>query len=128
MVAELSLASGSVSLAATVAVLLNWPVDCGTTTMLATAELPLARLPKLQITVAVPLHVPCVGVAGPKVTPAGRVSVTVTLVAGDGPLLVTEILYVRLATTIAGLGEAVLVKERLALVGPATISDTDTAC
>ena len=54
--------------------------------MLTVATPPWAILPRLQITVVVPLHgLPCVGVAETKVTPPGKVSFTVTAVAGDGP-------------------------------------------
>ena len=55
------------------------------------AELPIDRLPKLQVTVVVPEHDPCVGLAETKVTLAGSVSVKVVFVAGDGPLFVTVI-------------------------------------
>ena len=50
------------------------------------------RLPKLQVTVVVPVHEPCDVLAEPKVTPAGNVSVIVVFVAGEGPLFVTTIL------------------------------------
>ena len=54
--------------------------------MLTVATPPCARLPRLQLTVVVPLHgFPCVGVAETKVTPLGNASFTVTAVAGDGP-------------------------------------------
>ena len=45
--------------------------------------------PRLQVTVVVPLHEPCVGVAEVNLTPAGKSSVSVTFEAGEGPLLVT---------------------------------------
>lgn len=118
MVTELSLASGSDSTAVIDAVLLSSPVDCGVTRMLAIAEPPFARLPKLHVMVVVPEQEPCVGLAEMKVTPGGSVSVNTALVAGDGPLLVTTILYVRLADTIAGFGDAVFVTARFALVAP----------
>ena len=86
------------------------------------------RLPKLQVTVVVPVHDPCVGLAETKVTPAGSVSVMTVFVAGEGPLFVTTILYVRLAATIAGFGEAVFVIARFALVAPGTISDAGALC
>ena len=89
---ELSFGFGSLSVALALAVLLNCPVACGTQTMLTVAALPLARVPRLQVTVVVPLQVPCVGVAETKVTPAGNGSVTVTFVAGEGPVLVAIIL------------------------------------
>src|SRR3989442_15271984 len=128
MVAELSLVSGSDSVAVADAVLLSWAVDCGVTRMLAVAELPVARLPKLHVRVVVPEHEPCVGLAETNVTPAGRGSVKIAFVAGDGPMLVTTILYVRLVATIPGFGEAVLVTERFALLAPATISVTEVPC
>lgn len=128
VVAELSLMSGSDSVALTDAVLLSWPVDCGTTTMLAMAEAPKARFPKLQVTVVEPEQRPCVGLTETKLTPRGKISVTVAFVAGDGPLFVTTILYVRLLETVAGFGDDVLVTARFALVGPATTMDTAVLC
>ena len=58
-------------------------VFAGTETTIETvAELvPAASVPRLQVTVAVPAHVPCDGVEDTNVTPAGSVSVTVTPVA-----------------------------------------------
>lgn len=47
------------------------------------------RVPREQVTVVVPLQVPWVGVAEISVAPAGRMSVTVTPAASEGPLLVT---------------------------------------
>jgi hypothetical protein len=49
----------------------------------------LAREPRLQVTVAVPLQEPCVVVAETKVTPDGSVSVRFTFVAEAGPLFVS---------------------------------------
>ena len=123
-VAELSLMSGSDSVALAEAVLLSCPVDWGTTRILSIAELPTPILPKSQVTIVVPEHVPCVALTETKVTPAGKASETITPVAGDGPLFVTTILYVRLLETMAGFGEAVFVTARFALVGPATIRNT----
>ena len=128
MVDELLLVSGSDSDALTTVVLFNCPVACGITTMFTVAEAVFVRFPRLQVTVVVPMHIPCVGVTGPRVTPAGNVSVTITFVAGDGPLFVTKSLYVRLAPTIAGLGDAVFTIERFALVVPDTINETDVEC
>ena len=65
------------------------PAAVGVTVMVTVALSPLARLPRLQVTGAVPLQVPWLGVAEPNVTPLGSVSVTVTMVASDGPSLVT---------------------------------------
>ena len=50
-----------------------------------------AIVPRLQVTVVVPLHVPWDGVAETKVRVEGSVSVTVEVVAEAGPALVTVI-------------------------------------
>src|SRR5260370_24559912 len=52
---------------------------------------PMANVPKLQVTVVVPVQVPWLGVADTNLSPAGSTSVTVTPVEPDGPLLVTVI-------------------------------------
>ena len=51
-----------------------------------------AKFPIVQVTVLVPMQTPCVDEEETNVGPVGSVSVTVTAVAGDGPLLVTMIL------------------------------------
>lgn len=92
-VAELSLESGSDSVAVADAVLLSCAVDCGVTRMLTIAEAPVAILPRLQVTVVVPEQgVPCVELTELKAMPEGSVSVSTAFVAGDGPLFVTTIL------------------------------------
>src|SRR5712664_1241606 len=55
---------------------------------------PFASVPRLQVTVVVPVQVPWLGVAETNVRPAGSTSVTVTPVELDGPLLVTAIVKV----------------------------------
>ena len=59
--------------------------------MVITADAFTGKLPTAHVTVPVPLHKPTVEVADPKVTPDGRVSVRLTLVAVAGPLFVTVI-------------------------------------
>ena len=86
---ELSLVSGSVSVAATLALFVKVPAACGTTMMLITANAFRASEPRVHVIVVVPLHIPCVGVAEVKLIPIGKLSVTMTFVAGDGPLFVT---------------------------------------
>jgi hypothetical protein len=55
---------------------------------------PLAKVPKLQLTT--PLVLIPLPLADTKVTVTGRVSVTTTLLALDGPKFVTDIVYTRL--------------------------------
>ena len=57
----------------------------GDATIVTVALLSTSRLPRLQITGALPLQLPCVAVAETNVTPAGSVSATVTFVACFGP-------------------------------------------
>ena len=89
LVDELFPGLGSVGLPVTPAVLLKAPAELGLTTIVIVVLAPLARFPKGQVTVAVPLQVPWLGEADTKVTPPGRRSVTVTPVALAGPLFVT---------------------------------------
>ena len=86
--AVLLAAFGSGSLPLTVAVLVMVPAVAGAVTVMVNVELaPEARLPTEQVTVPEALvQVPWLEDAETKVTPLGRVSVTVTPVAGDGPL------------------------------------------
>ena len=86
-VAVLFVGTGSVSFAATLAVFVSVPAAVGLTTIVTVALAVFASVPRLQLTVAV--QVPWLGVAETNVTPVGTVSVKVTPVAGDGPLLVT---------------------------------------
>src|SRR5712692_7575786 len=75
--------------AVTVAVLATGPVAVGLmcTTMWKTTIAPGASVPKLQVTVPVLLVQP--PSAEPKLTCAGRMSVTVPPLEAEGPLLVT---------------------------------------
>src|SRR5438105_4694118 len=79
---------GSGSLPLTVAVLVMLRVVAGAVALIVTEALaPLASEPTAQVTVPEALVQP--GLADTKVTPAGRVSVTVAPVLASGPLLVT---------------------------------------
>lgn len=81
---------GSVLDVVTVAVFDTGPgVDGSVTVKVIVAEAALAKVPRLQVTVVVPLQLPVFGVAETNVVPAGRMSVTTTFVADAGPLLVT---------------------------------------
>src|SRR5437870_5601539 len=76
---------GSGSLPLTVAVLVMVPAVAGAEALMVNVALaPTARLPTEQVTVSAEFVRS--EVAEPKVTPAGRVSVTTTPVAGLGPL------------------------------------------
>src|ERR1041384_7262077 len=86
--AELSVRSGSFSEAVTFALFVSTPAVCGTTITVMIALAFRASDPRLHVTVLLPLHEPCVGVAEMKLIPAGKLSVATTFVAGDGPLLV----------------------------------------
>jgi hypothetical protein len=74
---------------ATPAVLLKTPPTVGVTVKVTVAVARLARAPRVQVTVLVPLHVPWLGVTETKLTPLGSGSVTDTSVAPPGPLFVT---------------------------------------
>ena len=79
---------GSSVLLVTVAVLERGPL-LAVTTIVIVAEPPLARLPRLQVTVVVPLQLPTLGVAETKLTPAGNGSLSTTAAAASGPPLET---------------------------------------
>src|SRR5205809_175223 len=78
--------------AETVAVLLSIPAAVGLTLRTIVADAPLLSEPRLQVTVVVPLQLPCDGVAETNVALAGMTSVTTTDVAVFGPLFVTAML------------------------------------
>src|SRR5262249_29389878 len=89
-VEELLAALGSNSLDVTEAVFGMLPEPVGVITMVMVAEAPLVRLPSEQVIVGGLVQVPCEEATETKVaTAVGGVSVTVTPVAGSGPLLVT---------------------------------------
>ena len=73
----------------TLAMLVSEPLAGAVTVTLKLVTCPLARLPKVQVTTPTILMPP--PLADTKVTPAGKVSVTVTLLALDGPKFVTLI-------------------------------------
>src|SRR5260370_276690 len=86
-VAVLLAVFGSGSLPLTVAVLVMVPAVAGAVALMVNVALaPTARLPTEQVTVPEAFVHP--ELADTKVTPAGRVSVTTTLVAALGPLFV----------------------------------------
>src|SRR5437588_610470 len=74
----------------TLAVLDSEPPAGAVTTRVRLLTWPLAKSPKLQITT--PLLFTPLPLALTKLTPAGRLSVTTTLVAVEGPKLVTEMM------------------------------------
>ena len=91
-VLELLPGVGSGLVVETVAVFPTGPGAEGSVTVRAIdAEPGFAIVPSVQVTVVVPLQLPCVGVAETKVVPAGMMSVTVTFAAAVGPALLTAI-------------------------------------
>jgi hypothetical protein len=92
-VAVLLPAVGSVVVEETLAVFVRdaaWP-GAVTTTVMVGAVAPLARTGRVQVADTLPefVQIHPVPVADPKVTPAGRVSVTETPAASDGPWFTT---------------------------------------
>ena len=88
--------STELPLTLTLAVLVIFPATVGVTTIVTVAVVPLAILPRLQVTVPVwpasgVLQLPWVDVAETNFTLVGSVSVIPTLVAVSGPLLATTI-------------------------------------
>lgn len=83
--------SGLAADALTTAVFVIGPgVDGNVTVSVNVALPPLVIVPALQVTTGEPEHAPA-GVEETSVVPAGKVSVTVTEAAADGPPLVTTI-------------------------------------
>src|SRR5713101_334317 len=118
------LGSGSVALTLAVLVMEGAAAACGVTTIVAVAlfNAMLGRAPTLHVTMpAACEQEPWLALAETKVTPAGRVSVMVTLVAPPGPLLVAVNVYVRLLPTLTGLGAPDLLSER-SVAWPTTLT------
>lgn len=85
---------GFVSFSVTVAVFVIEPAAVAVAVRETEAVAPFARVPKLQVTVVVPVQVPWLDVAETNVRLAGSASVIVTPVELDGPLLVTAMVKV----------------------------------
>src|SRR5438093_1069680 len=104
--------------ALTVAVLEIVPPSLGALTVIVIVEgvLPVgARLARVHVTLAlVPLHVQPAPLALWKVTPAGSVSVTVTLLAVGSAAVRTLVMEVSVLPACTGSGESLLVIERSA--------------
>src|SRR5205814_887327 len=102
----------SASLPTTVAVLLIEPLVDAVVTIVIVTDAPFARLPRLQLTTAPPVQVPCELVTETNVIPAGSGSATLTPVAASGPLFVTVSVQVTLLPSVAGFGEPLFVIAR----------------
>jgi hypothetical protein len=76
------------------ATLVNVPEAGAVTVTVTLLTWPLAKTPRLQLTTPLLLAPPPLALT--KLTPAGNVSVTTTLLALDGPKFVTDIVYTRL--------------------------------
>ena len=84
----------SISVALMVAVLVivvPATANVGVTMIITVAVPPLLIVPRPQVTVLVPVHVPWLAEAENRVTPEGSVSIRLTFVAGSGPLFPTVI-------------------------------------
>ena len=110
--AELLPLTGSVSNLVTLAELVFTPRLVGVTRIVTVAEPGLLTSPSEHVTVVAPVQLPCEGVALENVMPAGRVSVTRTLVAASGPRLFTVNVYVTVFPIRAGSGASVIVRRR----------------
>ena len=99
----------------TVAVFPTEPCCVGVTLIVTTALAPTASVPTLQFTIPVPPQTPCVVATEPKVSPAGKLSTTTTLLAVAGPLFVATMRYESVNPTWAGLGDPVFTIETSAL-------------
>ena len=108
--AVLSEGFGSLSEAVTLAVFVICPVTLGAVTAIWTVASSNSGIdPRLHVIVdAGGRHVPWLGVTVTGVTPVGRGSVTVTLVAASGPLLKTSSVYVNELPVDTGSNESVL--------------------
>ena len=103
---------GSGWLPETDAVFVIVPAAVGRMTIVTVAEAPLARSPSAHVTVVVPEQLPWLAVDDLALSPEGSVSVTVTPVAGFGPLLVTVSVYVRSRPARDGSAESTFVTPR----------------
>src|SRR5437879_6936565 len=84
--APLFVVTGSISAAVTLAMSVMAPATFACPRMVTVAFAPLASTPRLQvITVAAIEHVPWLGAMKRNATPAGRVLVSVTPLAAEGP-------------------------------------------
>src|SRR5262245_19516765 len=117
---------GSKVAAVTVTVLLTWPAG-GATTRGTVAVAPRARVPRLAVNTppATPV-VPWLDVAETNAAPAGSTSVSTTLTASLGPLLLTVIVKVTWSPTTTGPEtEAVFVTARSATGVMVSVSVAD---
>jgi hypothetical protein len=91
VVAVLSEVIGSGVVEVTLTVFTSVPACVAVTTIVIVALAWFAIVPKLQVTVVVPVHVPTEVVADTKLTPAGNASVIATFWALSAPLFITVI-------------------------------------
>ena len=128
--AALFAAFGSGSVAVTEAAFRKLPRAAAVAAIVMLAPAPLARAPRLQVIVAVPVQLPWLGVAVASVRPAGSVSVTVTFVASDGPAFATSRVNVAVSPSQTEAVAAVLRSETSAPRGrsaPTTTADEAVA-
>ena len=119
--------TGSAVVDDTDAVFVRLPACAGavTTTVIAGAVAPVARVGRVHPTDTLPVlvQVQPAPAADTKVTPAGRVSVTETAAASDGPLSTTDNEYVTLAPATTVAGPVLVIARSAEAVTPVVIED-----
>src|ERR1700722_4940211 len=108
-VAELFVATGSVVVDVSLTTFVSVEAVAGEVTLIVTvAVVPFVIVPSAQVTVTVPLQVPCEGVAEINVVPAGRGSVSTTAAASTSPRSSSCTVYVSVEKTNTGVGAALM--------------------
>jgi len=98
-----------------VAVVLNPPAAVGVLVIVIVTVVLGGTVPRVQFTVAVPLHPPCDEVTEFNVKVEGSVTFVCTSVAGDEPLLVIVIVVARFSPRTIGSGISLVVTSRSTL-------------
>ena len=95
--------------------MLNPPATVGVLVIVVVTGVLGGIVPRVQVTVAVPLHSPCDEVADVNIKVEGSITFVCTRVAGNEPLLVIVIVVVRFSPRMAGSGVSLVVISRSTL-------------